>query len=82
MTNEARKLDPTRHQETLWNSDDLPQNPCANCGTCEATIFNGCSLYDGEGVCSKECLDEHDDLGCPLGEPLPAGHYFRMCPHG
>lgn len=48
---------------------------CANCGCSDPHIAGG-SLADGEAVCSDECYDEHDALGCPLEQ----GDY-RLCPH-
>lgn len=56
----------------------LTMDRCANCGCKPVIIFNGFSLYDGEGVCSKECLAVHDALGCPL-ESIPPK--YRECPH-
>jgi hypothetical protein len=48
---------------------------CANCGCSDPRIAGG-SLADGDAVCSDECYDEHDALGCPLEQ----GDY-RPCPH-
>lgn len=60
----------------LPKDSDFAFDRCANCGCKPAIIFNGYSLYDGEGVCSKICLEVHNDLGCPLEN----GRY-RECPH-
>lgn len=42
---------------------------CANCGKpieeARSVLF-GDSMYDGEWCCCAECMDEHDDLGCPF----------------
>ena len=71
-------LNINKHHDTILQIDlRLLRKPCANCGTCESIIFNGFSLYDGEGVCSKACLHEHDDLGCPLNDSM----YYRECSH-
>jgi hypothetical protein len=51
-------------------------NRCANCGCPDIRIQGGC-LADGEGVCSNECYDQHEEEGCPLER----GSQYRKCPH-
>lgn len=62
----------------LPKDSDFHFDRCANCGCHPVSIVNGLSLYDGEGVCSKECLAEHNEKGCPLEDnPMQ----YRICPH-
>jgi hypothetical protein len=61
----------------LPKNDPLTPDRCANCG-CPETNIRGGNLADGEGVCSVECYDEHDNEGCPLESDPPA---YRECPH-
>lgn len=44
------------------------KNRCANCGKPieEAKEVLTARMYDGEWTCSKECDDEHEELGCPF----------------
>lgn len=64
ITTQARRL---AEVEAL---DNTPAEylPCANCGA--QVQLAACRHWNDEGepCCCQECLDEHDALGCPLGE--------------
>lgn len=51
-----------------WRSKD-EGGRCANCGLerhAAHHVIIGMACYDGEWVCSKECDNQLDALGCPL----------------
>lgn len=52
---------------SAYNQDG--KNRCANCGKPEEdakSIIVGSSMYEGEWCCCRECMVEHDQLGCPF----------------
>ena len=52
------------------------QLPCANCGCPDSSKFK-VWYYEGEGVCSEECHEQHAKLGCPF----ESSTNYRPCPH-